>query len=56
MNNLLLVLRELAWPAIISAGSSSIAVLVALSSPEKGTLVLALGLASVSSALLALRS
>jgi hypothetical protein len=56
MNNLLLVLRELAWPAIISAGSAGLAVLVALSSPEKGTLVLALGLASVSSALLALRS
>jgi hypothetical protein len=56
MNNLLLVLRELAWPAIISAGSAGFAVLVALSSPERGTLVLALGLASVSSALLALRS
>jgi hypothetical protein len=56
MNNLLLVLRELAWPAIISAGSAGLAVLVALSSPERGSLVLALGLASVSAALLALRS
>ena len=56
MNNLWLLLRELAWPSIISAGSATVAVLVALSSPESGSLVLALGLASVSSALLAMRS
>jgi hypothetical protein len=56
MNNLLLVLRELAWSAIVSAGSAGLAVLVALSSPEKGTLVLALGLTSVSAGLLALKS
>ena len=56
MNNLWLVLRELAWPAILSAGSALLAVLVALRSPEKGSLVLALGLTSVSMALLAMRS
>jgi hypothetical protein len=56
MNNLLLVLRELAWSAIVSAGSAGLAVLVALSFPEKGTLVLALGLTSVSAGLLALKS
>jgi hypothetical protein len=56
MNNLLLVLRELAWAAVVSAGSAGLAVLVALSSPEKGTLVLVLGLTSVSTALLTLKS
>ena len=56
MNNLWLLVRELAWPAILSAGSALLAVLVALSSPERGSFVLALGLTSVSMALLAMRS
>jgi len=56
MSYLWIVLRDLAWPSIISAGSALLAVLVALSSPESGSLVLALGLASVASALLAMRS
>lgn len=56
MSNLWLVLRELAWLAITSIGSAALAVLVALSSPERGTLILALGLTSVSTALLSMRS
>jgi hypothetical protein len=56
MNNLLARLRDLVWPAVVSAGCSILAVLVALVSPEKGSLVLALGLVAVSMAVLSQRA
>jgi hypothetical protein len=53
MDRLLLRLRSLIWPSVIAAGLSVLAVLIALLAPDKGTLVLALGLSAVTWALLA---
>jgi len=50
------VLRNLVWPAVVSAASSLLAVLTALLDPSKGTLVLALGLTSVAMACLSQRA
>ena len=53
MDRLLLRLRSLIWPAVISAVLSILAVLTALLAPDKGTLALALGLSAVAWAALA---
>jgi hypothetical protein len=49
----MLRLQSLIWPAVISAVLSFIAVLVSLLSPDRGTLILALGLSAVAWACLA---
>lgn len=51
-----MVLREIAWLSVVSIGTSGLALLTALSAPEKATLVLALGFTSVATALLSMRS
>ena len=53
MDRFLLRLQSLIWPAVISAVLSVLTVLTALLTPDKGTLVLALGLSAVSWAMLA---
>lgn len=53
MDRFLLRLQSLIWPAVISAVLSVLAVLTALLTPDKGTLVLALGLSAVAWACLA---
>lgn len=50
------MLRNLVWPAVVSATASGLAVLIAVLDPSKGTLVLALGLTAVSMALLSQRA
>jgi hypothetical protein len=49
----MLRLQSLIWPAVISAVLSFIAVLVSLLSPDRGTLILSLGLSAVAWACLA---
>jgi len=53
LDRLLLRLQNLIWPAVIAAILSFIAVLVSLLTPDRGTLVLALGLSAVAWACLA---
>jgi hypothetical protein len=53
LDRLLLRLQALIWPAVISAVLSFIAVLVSLVAPDRGTLVLALGLSAITWACLA---
>jgi hypothetical protein len=53
LDRLLLRLQSLIWPAVISAALSLITVLVSLLTPDRGTLVLALGLSAIAWACLA---
>lgn len=53
LTNLRIRLADLIWPAVLAAVASGLAVLVALVSPEKGSLVLALGFTGITMALLA---
>ena len=53
LGRILLRLQNLIWPAVIAAVLSVIAVLVSLLAPDRGTLVLALGLSAVAWACLA---
>lgn len=55
MDSLFLRLRNLVWPAVFAAVLAGFGVLTAIVSPEKDTLVLAFGLASIASSLLAIR-
>lgn len=55
METFLLRLRDLVWPAVVATVLAGSGVLVAIVLPEKDTLVLALGLASIASSLLAIR-
>jgi hypothetical protein len=55
MGNLLNYLREVAWLALSSLGLAILAVITALTAPENGELIMALGLASVSTALLSMK-
>jgi len=43
----MLTLQSLIWPAVISAVLSILAILTALLAPDKGVLVLALGLSAI---------
>jgi hypothetical protein len=54
--NLKLWIQGLVWPAVVSAVSSLLAVLTALLTPEKGSLVLALGLTAIGMACLSQRA
>jgi predicted anti-sigma-YlaC factor YlaD len=53
MDRLLLKLQSLIWPSVIATALSVLTVLTALLAPDKGTLVLALGLSAVTWACLA---
>jgi len=53
LQNLRIMIRDLIWPAVISAGLSLLAVTVAIVSPDKSTLVLSLGLSAIAMACLA---
>ncbi len=53
LQNLRIMIRDLIWPAVISAGLSLLAVIVAVAYPDKGTLVLSLGLSAIAMACLA---
>lgn len=50
------MLRNLVWPAVVSALGCALAVITALVDPSKGTLVLAFGLTSVAMACLSQRA
>lgn len=50
------MLKNIVWPAVVSAVASGLAVITALLDPSKGTLVLALGLTSVAMACLSQRA
>ena len=53
LTNLRIRLSDLIWPAVLAAVASGLTLIVALVSPEKGSLVLALGFTGVTMALLA---
>jgi len=53
MDRLILRLQSLIWPAVISAVLSILTVLTAFLTPDKGNLILALGLSAVAWACLA---
>ena len=53
LTNLRIRLADLIWPAVLAAVASGLTLIVALVSPEKGSLVLALGFTGVTMALLA---
>lgn len=56
MRLLLARLRELIWPAVLAVVFGPLAVIVALVSPESTSLVIALGSAAITMAILANRA